>query len=200
MTSKLAKNSSSKTSRVPLAEHMIVTLFEELVEHAWSEKDFRAFQERHELAPRKPLGTRLFETIARLSISIAFEGALLHRNSQTKKTEVFLLLREPHESFAGQWHCPGVVFHPGEFPKDVLQRLAKREFKGAVKTDGKCLGDHFVEDPRGWFLSRVYLLTTTSKKLNPAGQWWPVGALPKNTIKFHRDHVIKTAVKAFEKK
>src|SRR3989344_7532630 len=176
----------------------IIKSFEELVEHAWQgegRRDKNFFTSQH---GQKPLGSRLFEAIARLSVNVAFEAVCLRSNNKTKAIEVFMLQRKSHESFPGQWHIPGAVFRPGEQPKDVARRLAVREFGTAITSDFKCHGTFFVPDPRGWFLSLVYLVKC-KKNLANKGQWWDVKHLPKNTIPHHRKYVIPAAVKAFKK-
>lgn len=177
----------------------IIKSFEELVEHAWRGKgrnDQTFFTSQH---GQKPLGSRLFEAIARLSVNVAFEAVCLRRNKKTKAVEVFLLKRGPHESFPGQWHVPGSVFRPGEQPKDVIHRLSvPREFGTPVTSDFKCHGTIFIPDARGWFLSLVYLVKC-KKTPNPQGRWWNVKKLSKSVIPHHRKDVIPAAVRAFEK-
>jgi ADP-ribose pyrophosphatase YjhB (NUDIX family) len=181
-----------------LTSEEIIKSFEELVEHAWRGKGRNGkafFTSQH---GQKPLGSRLFEAIARLSVSVAFEAVCLRRNKKTKAVEVFLLKRGPHESFAGQWHVPGSVFRPGEQPKDVVHRLGPREFGAAIISGFKCYGTFFYPEPRGWFLSMVYLVKC-KKTPNRTGRWFNVKNLSKNVIPHHRKDVIPAAVSAFLK-
>ncbi len=175
----------------------IIANFEELVEHAWRGQgryDKSFFQSEQ---GKKPLGSKLFEAIARLSVNVAFEGVYLRRNK--KAVEVFMLERRPHEAYAGQWHVPGAVFRPGEKPADVARRLGNpKEFSAPIASDFKCHGTFFYSEPRGWFLSLVYLVKC-KKSPNSKGRWWDVKHLPKNTILHHRKYVIPAAVKAFQK-
>ncbi len=176
----------------------IIKSFEELVEHAWRGKgrnDKAFFTSQH---GQKPLGSRLFEAIARLSVSVAFEAVCLRRNSKTKAVEVFMLQRKPHESFPGQWHVPGAVFRPGEQPHNVVSRLAQREFGVQIISDFKCHGTFFVPEPRGWFLSLVYLVKS-KKTPTHNGRWWNVKKLPKSLLPHHYKYIIPVAVKAFQK-
>ena len=176
----------------------IIKSFEELVEHAWQgegRRDKNFFTSQH---GQKPLGSRLFEAIARLSVNVAFEAVCLRSNNKTKAVEVFMLKRGIHESFPGQWHIPGAVFRPDEQPKDVARRLSSREFKTTITSDFKCHDSIFISDPRGWFLSMVYLIKCKGAP-NSEGHWWDVKHLPKNTIQHHRKYVIPAAVKAFKK-
>lgn len=180
-----------------LTPEEIIKAFEELVEHAWRGKgrhDKNFFTSQH---GQKPLGSRLFEAIARLSVNVAFEGVCLRRNKKNKTVEVFLLKRGPHESFPGQWHVPGSVFRPGEQPKDVARRLGSREFGAPVTSDFKCHGTIFTSDARAWFLSLVYLVKC-KKVASSQGRWFNVKSLPKTVIPNHRKLVIPAAVKAFK--
>ncbi len=174
----------------------IIKSFEGLVEHAWRgkgrhDKIFFTSQQG-----QKPLGSRLFEAIARLSVNVAFEAVCLRRNKKIKATEVFLLKRKPHESFSGKWHIPGAVFRPGERPKDAARRLGSREFGTDITSDFKCHGTFFVPEPRGWFLSLVYLVKCKKTPV-PEGRWWDVKHLPKNILPHHFKYVIPAAVSAF---
>lgn len=176
----------------------IIAAFEGLVEHAWQGKgksDKNFFTSQH---GQKPLGSRLFEAIARLSVNVAFEAVCLQRNKKTGVLEVFMLQRKPHESFPGQWHVPGAVFRPGEQPKDVAHRLAVREFCVPITSDFKCHGTFFLSDPRGWFLSLVYLVKC-KKTPNSEGRWWNVKKLPKKVLLHHSKYVIPAAIQAFKK-
>jgi ADP-ribose pyrophosphatase YjhB (NUDIX family) len=180
-----------------LSAEQTISQFEALVEHAWQgrgKKDKNFFISEK---GQKPLGSRLFEAIARLSVSVAFEAVYLRKNTKSKNIEVFMLKRGAHESFPGQWHVPGAVFRPGEQPKDVARRLSVREFGTAIVSDFKCQGTFFIPDSRGWFLSLVYLVTC-KKTPTPQGQWWPVKKLPKNTVPHHFKYVIPAAVQAFK--
>lgn len=182
-----------------LDSERIIKSFEQLVEHAWRGKgrnDKAFFTPQH---GQKPLGSRLFEAIARLSVNVAFEAVCLRKNKKTKAIEVFLLKRGSHDSFPGQWHVPGSVFRPGEKPKDVIRRLSgPREFAVPVSSDFKCHGTIFIPDARGWFLSLVYLVKCR-KNPNREGRWFDVKSLSKNVIVHHRKDVIPAAVKAFLK-
>lgn len=176
----------------------IIKSFEGLVEHAWHGKgrhDRTFFTSQH---GQKPLGSRLFEAIARLSVNVAFEAVCLRRNKKTKAVEVFLLKRGLHESFPGQWHVPGAVFRSGEQPQDVAYRLGSKEFGARITSDFKCQALFFVPDPRGWFLSLVYLVKCKKVK-NNQGRWLNVKNFPKNTIPHHFKNIIPAAVKKFKK-
>lgn len=181
-----------------LSPEEIIKSFEELVEHAWrgnGRYDKTFFTSQH---GQKPLGSRLFEAIARLSVNVAFEAVCLRRNKKTKAIEVFMIKRGPHESFPDQWHVPGAVFRPGEKPKDVAHRLSVKEFGADIISDFKCHGTFFVPEERGWFLSLVYLVRCKKDFVNE-GVWWDVKKLPKNTVQHHLKSVIPSAVKAFGK-
>lgn len=179
-----------------LTPHDVVAMFEELVEKYWNRKDYHKYLECSTLNSKKPLGSRLFETIAKLSVSVAFEAVCLRQNKKSGKIEIYLRQREPHESYTGQWHCPGSVFRTGEYPKDVLRRLARHEFKTNI-TIISPVGELFIADIRGWFLCKIYLVKC--KEAPQSGKWWPVDKLPQNTVAGHRERIIPLALKAFKK-
>ena len=138
-----------------------------------------------------PLTKSEFEAVAKVTVSVAFE-AVLFRGEGTAR-EIYLTQRQADDAYAGQWHCPGSIFRPGEQAENVVARLAAREFKTPTTTDGKCLGDYFFAEERGWFLARVYLVQAE----NPAaehGQWWPIDNLPDKLVWHHRERVIPIAL------
>jgi ADP-ribose pyrophosphatase YjhB (NUDIX family) len=179
--------------------HDVISMFEELVERCWSDKKYSQFLECTTFNPRKPLGTRLFEAIARLSITVAFEAVCLRQNPKTKALEVYLKQRRETEAYAGEWHCPGSVFRPGEIPADVLKRLAKREFKTKMKSDFVCVGDFFCNELRGYFLSRIYLVRPLGR-LARDGRWQKVedALQDSSVVEHHRSEVIPRAVVAWK--
>lgn len=170
-----------------MTPHEVIELFEELVENTWKGKN------RELVHGENSLDKRLFEAIAKLSITVALEAVLLRHKGT--KIEVFMMKRRKDESFPGEWHCPGSVFRPGEQPGDVLQRLGEREFKAKLTLQSECVSDTFVKEDRGWFLSRVYLVGAKGK-VTQKGKWFAVDSLPKETIEHHRRFVIPEALKA----
>lgn len=169
-----------------LSSEQIIASLEELAEYAGSKK------------AQKSLGKRLFEAVARLSVSVAFEAVCLRKNKQTSQIEVFMLQRDLRDSYPGQWHIPGSVFRPGEQPKDVARRLATKEFRTEITSNFKSEGMVFYQEPRGWFLSLVYLVKCKRMPIKH-GRWWSVNDLPKNIVPHHLNYVIPVAVKVFKK-
>lgn len=169
-------------------DHEVIRLFERMVEK------WRKGSEHED--DHTELGKKLFRAIARLSVSISFEAIALRKNKG--KIEVFMTKRLPHETYAGQWHCPGSIFRPGEKPKDVLKRLVRKEFKVPVTSRDHCIKDFFVRSEIGWMLCRVYPVTIKGKPEN--GEWFDVKKLPKNTVGGHRSLFIPAAVKNFLEK
>ncbi len=181
---------SEKLEHFGITPHEVIELFESLVENTWKEKD------KELIHPGNSLDKRLFEAIAKLGISVALEAVLFRTKGE--KVEVFMTKRGKDESFPGEWHCPGSVFRPGEFPHNVLARLAKQEFKTKVVLESDCVADVFVKEMRGWFLSRVYLVKVVGKPTSK-GKWFSVTKLPKDTVAHHKNFVIPKALKEYKK-
>lgn len=149
--------------------------------------------------PRKPYGTALFNALARLTWSMAFEAVALRVNSESGKLEVYLRRRaEDDTAYPGEWHAPGSVFRPGENERNVADRLAK-EFGTAIVAF-TYIGE-FVDwdagEARGSFLSRNYLVALAGNpREDEQHRWYLVEQLPPNTCHHHRDFIIPLAVKA----
>ncbi len=181
---------SEKLEHFGITPHEVIELFESLVENTWKDKD------KELIHSDNSLDKRLFEAIAKLGISVALEAVLLR--TKGGNTEVFMTKRGKYESFPGQWHCPGSVFRPGEFPRNVVDRLADKEFKAKITLESDCVTDLFIKEMRGWFLSRVYLVSVVGKPTSK-GKWFSVTKLPKNTVAHHQNFVIPKAVKQYKK-
>ncbi|MFA6105001.1 MAG: NUDIX domain-containing protein [Patescibacteria group bacterium] len=147
--------------------------------------------------PSKPYGTVLFDSLSRLTWSIAFEGVALRLNPKTKKPEVFLRKRADDDTaYPGEWHAPGSAFRPREKPNLVARRLS-REF-GSEIMDFKLVGQYFSNEQRGDFLSLIYLVKFDGEpRVDNRHIWCPVDKLPENTVNIHRDHLIPAAVAAY---
>ena len=171
-----------------ISEDEVIFLFEEMVKK-WRNSSKHKDDHSH-------LGRKLFEAVARLSASVAYEAVAIRRNKITGKLDVFMQKRKRHQTYAGQWHCPGSIFRPYEKPADVLKRLERNEFKAELKSDNLCVKDFFIDSEIGWLLSRVYIVQIVGKP--SGGKWWPVNALPKNTVSEHRRLIIPAAVKYFK--
>ena len=145
--------------------------------------------------PRQPYGTVLFNAIARVSVTMAVEAVVVQRNSASGRLEVLMTQRGPDEAYPGQWHAPGSVFRPFEYPDDVFLRLAKREFGAGIRS-ATFVGCHFYSEWRGWYQSLVYLVELDGESKD--GRFFSVDELPSETVIHHRDTVIPMAVRAFE--
>lgn len=146
--------------------------------------------------PDTPLGTSLFNAVARKSITIAFEAVLFRRIDQG--IQVYLTQRSASEAYPGQWHCPGSAFRPEEGPAEVAGRLAVREFKRPF-VGWRYVDDFFYGEERGWFLSKVYLVEIEGDPdVDDGAYWCPVHDLPDNLVKHHRTDVIPIALKGLE--
>jgi len=146
--------------------------------------------------PKKPLGTELFNALARLTITVAVEAVCLKKNPTTGKIEVYLVQRSPTDSaYAGQWHCPGSAFRPGEDELNVFWRLSRNEFGGELENWKFLFNFNNRQEARGHFFSAVYLCKMAHVK--GRGTWFPVDQLPEVTVEHHRDNIIPMTVQTF---
>lgn len=144
------------------------------------------------------LGTELFNAIARLSWSIAYEAVVFRQ--EENKFYVFLKQRSADDSEApGMWCLPGTIFRPEERKQDVVRRLSKKEFGSPVLEIGEVgfwlkpkRADERVGDSRGSFVHWVHLVRIELGA--GGGQWFPVDALPENTVWFHAEYVVPLAL------
>ncbi len=181
---------SQKLEHFGITPHEVIELFEELVENTWKDKD------KELVHSDNSLDKRLFEAIAKLGISVALEAVLFRTKGE--HVEVFMTKRGKDESFPGQWHCPGSIFRPGEFPRNVVARLAEKEFEAKISLESDCVADLFIKEMRGWFLSRVYLVSAEGKPTSK-GKWFSVTKLPEDTVAHHKNFVIPKALKEYKK-
>ncbi|MDP3685650.1 MAG: NUDIX hydrolase [bacterium] len=144
---------------------------------------------------QQPYGTELFDSLCRLTVTVAIEAVCLRRNTETGEVEALLTQRRHDDTaYPGEWHFPGSVKRPGELDEQVLARLAKDEFCTQI------LRKRFVENydmphaDRGHFLHLVYLCEVAEEA---KGTWYPVDLLPEKIVHFHRDRYIPMAVRAF---
>ncbi len=150
-----------------------------------------------QINPKKPYGTKLFDALARLTVSVAVEAVCLRLNPQTKKAEVYLTQRSMEETaYPGEWHCPGSVFRLGEEDKDVFNRLAEREFGAGMSSARFVANVNHPTEARGHFLSLVYLCILYEHR-ELKGKWFSVNQLPEKTVECHRYRIIPAAVGAF---
>jgi ADP-ribose pyrophosphatase YjhB (NUDIX family) len=145
--------------------------------------------------PTKPFGTPLFNAVAKLSVTVAYEAVLI-RDGASNTPEVYLMRRSMTESaYPGEWHCPGSSFRVGEQPTDVEHRLAKTEFGvGSFANPGTYVSHFFYQEKRGWYCSMVHLVEVVEELSGKTGQWFPVDALPVVTVDHHVREVIPRAL------
>lgn len=143
--------------------------------------------------PSSPLGTRLFEAVMRLSVAPAFEAVCLR--SRPNDLEVLLTQRASDDTaYPGMWHCPGTFYRPGEDDEACVRRLGAKE--GVTITSAMFVGKwNNPYEARGHCMHLVHLCKVDGA---PAGQWFPLGALPQPMVDFHRDVIIQMAVGRFD--
>ena len=157
---------------------------------------FELFEMLGQIDRTKPLGTSLFDALARVTISIGVEAVCLRLNSQ-KVVEVYLTQRAPNDTaYLSEWHCPRSILQPTEKWGDVLSRLAVREFGGKILSARFVANINHPMEARGHVISVVYLCTLQEEE-GHCGQWFRVDQLPEKTVECHRHRVIPCAVGAF---
>jgi len=159
----------------------------------------RAAELLEELPAYRPLGTRLFNAVARLTPTIAFEAVALRwtGNTTNPHVEVFMTRRGPDKAYPNQWHVPGSIFRNNERPVLVLLRLAKEEFQTSFYSYRQ-VAQIWYPEKRSWTLLLVYLVGLEGEP--PTGSWFAVSDLPEDTVVHHRNIVIPEAVRAFTTK
>ena len=139
----------------------------------------------------------IFVEIARVWYLIAFEAVLLRKGRNG--IEVYLTQRDQNDPFyPKEWHAPGSILLPREAPDNVARRLGNKEFKNPI-TDSILVGHKFHQEARGWMLSMVFL-TTVPDLSHAGGTWYPVNALPENTVSSHVKWIIPMAVAVFKRR
>jgi hypothetical protein len=79
--------------------------------------------------PMLAYGEKLFNALARLTLSTSLEAGCVRRNPETGMIQVAIAMRSSSESFwPNQGHLPGTIYRPYEKPGDTLARLIKKEF------------------------------------------------------------------------
>ena len=143
----------------------------------------------------KMMGTRLFDAIARKTVSVAIEAVCLRMFHDGIR--VYLIERSLNDTaYCGQWHCPGSVMRSGEDVKDVFERLVKREFGSSINSWKFVANVNHTDEERGHFFSLVYLCDL-DLELERRGKWFSINNLPDNIVLFHKEKVIPIAVGAF---
>lgn len=147
------------------------------------------------IEPGKPYGTRLFDALCRLTVTVAPELVILRSGSLGK--EVLLRLRNPDEVYAGQWHSPGSAIRPGESIEQVKRRIEQQECGGTILPGPSFCGyDNNQSEKRGHFLHLVFSCDATEVAIPVDGtttNWFPIHNLPFPTVEHHVRVVIPLA-------
>lgn len=148
--------------------------------------------------PKEPLGTELFDALARITVSVAVEAVCLRYNNEDQRVEVYLTQRSKNDTaYPGQWHCPGSVLRPGEEEENVFLRLSQKEAGADIHSLGVIKNLNHSNEQRGHFFSVIHLCSITGRN-DGKGKWFSVNNLPKNIVGHHRDYIIPMAVSEFE--
>ncbi len=144
--------------------------------------------------PKKPYGTKLFNALARLTVSVGVEAVCVR--TQGTETQVYMTRRSANDTaYPGQWHCPGSIIRPGEEISYVFSRLGEKEFGSKLSSWRFVANINNIQEKRGHFLSLVYLCQMAEDKQK--GKWFSKNFLPENTVAFHSQRIIPAALKAF---
>jgi ADP-ribose pyrophosphatase YjhB (NUDIX family) len=145
----------------------------------------------------RPLGSKLFNALARLTITFAFEVAIVRQGKNGP--EVYVARRESNEAYANQWHVPGTALRPGETFAQAITRLCDREDLHIDQRPEslKVMGvfNHRHEE-RGHFVSYILLAEPEGDKM-VTGLWVDIAGLSEAVIPHHRLNVIPRALTAF---
>ena len=143
----------------------------------------------------KPYGTELFDALNLKQPTFAFEGVLLREHPDTGELEVYLTQRSMQDTaYPGEFHCPGSGLRNKEDWQAVAARLARNEFKVAIKNVTVLYETgFFYGEARGWYWSLPCLVELEGE---PAvGKWYPVTQLPEKTVDHHREDIIPAVVR-----
>lgn len=149
----------------------------------------------------EPLGTTLFDAVARITPMVAIETVAIRERirDRRKETEVFLTKRAPNDStFPGHWHSPGSCLRGGESVEDVFRRLEKKEFHTTFIEEPCWFGEwnNPDGDPRGHTFHAMYLAKVETSFSNE--NWFAIDKLPEPMISYHEKVIIPRAVAAFQ--
>jgi len=147
----------------------------------------------------KPYGTKLFDALARVTISVAVEACALRKSSKTDEIEVFWRRRSMDDTaYPGEWHFPGSVMRPGETVEDVLRRLEKREFGTSILSFDFVANLNNINEERGHFFTPVYLLELADNAASSDTKgWFSITNLPIPVVGFHLNDLLPLVTKAF---
>lgn len=143
--------------------------------------------------PGQPLGTELYNAVAKITISVAIEAITLRQGD--KGLEVFLTKRSPTDSaYPDMWHSPGTVLRSKEQYADCFARLETREFKNKLKSWSFIGENNCHDEARGHFVQHLYLCELED---DASDNWFPVDNLPRPIVPNHEEVLIPRAVEAF---
>jgi ADP-ribose pyrophosphatase YjhB (NUDIX family) len=148
--------------------------------------------------PTQPFGTKLFDSIARVSITVAIETVPIRRCSDGK-LEIFLRRRKMDDTaYPGEWHTPGSAMRPGETVQDVLTRL-QGEFGTGVKVFDFVGNLNNHDEERGHFFTPVYLVELDGEgRQDETHGWYPVNNVPQPVVEHHKNLLFPMAIEAFK--
>ncbi|MEK7540238.1 MAG: hypothetical protein AAB558_03250 [Patescibacteria group bacterium] len=146
------------------------------------------------IIPQGTYGTKLFNALARLTVTTAVE-ACCFRQTETGP-EVLLRQRGPQETYPGQFHCPGSVYRPGESDADLFARLQRTEAMTDIRNPRLVGHNNHLTEERGHFVALIFLVDAEA---GPGTRWYSVMDLPEPILEQHRTKVIPTALEAFHR-
>lgn len=143
------------------------------------------------------LPEELFIELARLTVLAGVEVVCLRRG--VAGVEVLLMQRAETDPFwAGQWHSPGSIVRPTDSAGsyvDAFKRILSGELGLPNWSEPAFVGTYFWHAKRGSAVSLVHWVDVTGVTM-PVGTFFPVAALPENTI-VDMDKVIVMAANAY---
>ena len=146
------------------------------------------------IRPDQPLGSALFNSIARLSMNVGVDVVAL-RTTDSGVVEVFSSKRDRREKAAPNlWHIPGTILRPREGYAAGFHRLETREL-GVAIGHATLVDESFTRDERGSYLMKTFLVRLAGNP--PTGSWFDVNNLPSGYYTIQRDHTIPLAVGAY---
>lgn len=139
----------------------------------------------------------LFIELARLTVLAGVEVVCLRQGAVG--VEVLLTQRVESDQFwAGQWHSPGSIVRPTDAAgsyHSAFARILSGELGLVEWLEPVFVGTYFWHAKRGSAVSLVHWLDVTETTM-PVGAFFPVTALPENTI-VDMDKIIVMAANAY---
>lgn len=151
--------------------------------------------------PLLPYGTKLFDALARLTVTTACEAVAIRRRSDDGTLEIFLRRREMDDSaYPGEWHAPGSAMRPGESFADVFARL-ELEFGGKVTSFNMVDCLNVPEEQRGHYVTPIFLVEIEGEgRKDDTHGWYRFDALPEPMVGHHVRRIFPVVIKAFEER